>query len=117
MGVSLDKDLLRSCVTAKASRACYQAYLNDTAKAKATDESTRKRKSVVDEIDELKSKRRQLECDLTELLKSADTYSVRAEGERNFSLVAKSNAVDLQFIKLLLSAKSTILNNLAVDPI
>ena len=90
MGVSLDKDLLRSCV---ASRARYQAYLDDTAKAKATDESTRKRKSVVDEIDELKSKRRQLECDLTELLKSADTYSVRAEAERNFSLVAKSNAL------------------------
>ena len=47
MGVSLDKDLVRSCV---ASRARYQAYLDDTAKAKATDESTRKRRSVVDEI-------------------------------------------------------------------
>ena len=38
---------------------------------KATDERTRRRKSVVDEIDELKSKRRQLECDLTELQNSA----------------------------------------------
>ena len=90
LSVTIDKQLLTSC---RASRARYTAHCEDLQRARLTEGETKKRKCVIDEIDNLKSKRQHLETDITELSKCADDFSLNAEKTRDFSLVAKSNAM------------------------
>ena len=52
-----------------------------------------KRKCIVNEIDELKTKRQHLENDICELNKWTDDFCLNAEKKHDFSLIAKSNAM------------------------
>ena len=85
--VDITKDLMTSC---QASRARYQTYLDD--KKRAHESVSLKRKHV-DEFDECKAKKLQLETDIGELDQCADEFATEAEQKRDFSLVAKSNAL------------------------
>lgn len=55
-----------------------------------------KRKLLVEGLDELKAKKKHLECEASGLVKSADAFSVRAEPTRNIDkvrqMVAKFNS-------------------------
>ena len=64
MAVEMTKELLTSC---RASRSRYTAYLEDARLKRLGDAVCLKRKCVIDEVDELKAKRVQLEGDVTEL--------------------------------------------------
>ena len=77
---------------AASSRQKYDKYLRDQKDKKKTDEEQRKRKHVLDEIEELKEKKR-MKMDIDSLVKSADDFSVKAEETGQMTLVTKSNAL------------------------
>jgi seryl-tRNA synthetase len=52
-----------------------------------------KRKTLSDEVAELKSKEQKLETDMVVQTASADEFAERAKKEREFTLIAKSNAM------------------------
>ena len=85
--VDITKDLMLSC---QASRPRYQSYLDDKKRAREPGSLKRKR---VDESDDLNAKKLHLEADIAELDRCADEFSTDAEKKRDFSLVAKSNAL------------------------
>ena len=60
---------------------------------KKTGEEQRKRKHVLDEIEELKEKKKRMKMDIDSLVKSADDFSVKAEETGKMTLVTKSNAL------------------------
>ena len=90
MGVALTKELLASC---SAARGRYTTYLDKMQKDRMSSAESNKRKSTVDEIDLLKTKRCRLEKDIKDLTSCADDFSVRAEQDRDFGLITKSNAM------------------------
>ena len=90
MGVALTKELLASC---SAARGRYANFLEQMQKERLSSAESNKRKSTVDEIDLLKSKRSHLESDIKDLTSCADDLSVKAEQDRDFGLVTKSNAM------------------------
>ena len=90
MGVALTKELLASC---SAAQGRYAAFLEQMQTERLSSAESNKRKSTVDEIDLLKSKRSRLEIDIKDLTSCADDFSVRAEHDRDFGLVTKSNAM------------------------
>ena len=91
LNVNITKQMISSVA---AARQRYMAYLEEERKKKQKEASSMKRKSLVEELDELKAKKR-LESEAAALVKSADDYSVKAESTKNIDkvrqLVAQSN--------------------------
>ena len=79
-------------VSAAGARQKYLAHLEDQKKQK-TQEASRKRKLVSDEVDELKSKKLCLSKDIEAMRKSADDYADKAEKSRDLTYIAKSNSL------------------------
>ena len=92
LNVNITKQMISSVA---AARQRYIAYLEEERKKKQKEASSMKRKSLVEEVDELKAKKR-LESEAAALVKSADDYSVKAESTKNIDkvrqLVAQSNS-------------------------
>lgn len=78
---------------AASSRQKYEKYLQEERDKKKTDEEQRKRNRVLDEIEELKEKKKRMKLDIDSLVKSADDLSIKAEEAGQLSLVTKSNAL------------------------
>lgn len=78
---------------AASSRQKYEKHLQDQRDKKKTDEEQRKRKHVLDEIEELKEKKKRMKLDIDSLVKSADDFNVKAEETGQMTLVTKSNAL------------------------
>ena len=70
----------------------YLAHLEDQKKQK-TQEASRKRKLVSDEVDELKSKKLCLSKDIEAMRKSADDYADKVEKSRDLTYIGKSNSL------------------------
>ena len=81
---------MTSSVAARRQR--YMAYLEEERKKKQKEASSMKRKSLVEELDELKAKKKRLENEAAALVKSADDYSVKAESTKNINKVRQSNS-------------------------
>ena len=90
MAVEMTKELLMPC---RVSCSRYTAYPEEARLKRLGDAVRLKRKCVIDEIDELNVKRVRLEGDVTELTKCADEFAIKAELNRDFSFVIKSNAM------------------------
>ena len=60
---------------------------------RCTDKVDKKRKGVVDEIEELKQKKQRLHKDADVLLKSADDLADKAEKSHSVTLITKSNSL------------------------
>ena len=88
--VELNKELLRSC---SSSRQRYQEYLERQVKSRKVGESERKRKHEQEEVAKLKEKKRCLEMEIHDLLECADGFARKAEAEKQFSYLIKSNAL------------------------
>ena len=88
--VKVTKKLL---ATASSSRQKYEKHLQDQRDKKKTDEEQRKRKHILDEIEELKEKKKKMKLDTDSPVKSADDFSVKAEETGQMTLVTKSNAL------------------------
>ena len=93
LNVNITKQMTSS---GPAARQRYMAYLEEQRKKKQKEASSMKRKSLVEELDELKAKKKRLESEAAALLKSADDYAVKAESTKNIDkvrqLVAQSNS-------------------------
>jgi len=79
-------------VSAAGARQKYLAHLEDQKKQK-TQQASRERKLVSDEIEELKSKKLSLSNDIEAMRTSADNYADKAEKSRDLTYIAKSNSL------------------------
>ena len=74
------------------SRTRYEHYLEKQRQTKKTAEENRKRKHILDELEDIKTKKAQINMDIASLTKSADELSEKAEQTGNMVFVTKSNA-------------------------
>ena len=79
--------------SATQARHKYEEYLAKQKEAKTSESEKRKRKCLEESIEELRYQAKQAKLDMESLNKSAVEYAVKAEKERNFSHIAKSNAL------------------------
>lgn len=85
-----NKQLQLSCATARQK---YASHLEDQKRQKVDQKKGQKRKALADEVDQLKSKKQQLQTDTDSLAAAADEFAEKAEKHRNLTLIAKSNAM------------------------
>lgn len=88
--IGYTKELLLS---ASASRQKYQMYLDDERRQKQDQQKQQKRKTLMDEISEMKVKKKRMEEDVKTLVKSADSNAEKAESEGKLYLISKSNGL------------------------
>lgn len=90
LNVPITQSLLTSCASA---RKRYERYLDQQRQNEKSEEENRKRKSLLDEIEELKEKKRRLTEDIDSLVKSADNLAEKAESTGSISFVTQSNSL------------------------
>ncbi|RXN18476.1 LIM homeobox Lhx6 [Labeo rohita] len=88
LNIAYTKELLLS---AAAARQKYHMYLDDQRRLKQDEQKAQKRKGLMEEITEIKSKKKRLEEDMRVLLKSADDNAEKAESQGKLSFISKSN--------------------------
>ena len=90
----LVKEMVMSCSLARQK---YMAFLENQRELKKTEQQKRKRETLLEEVDDLKAKKKRLQYDVTALQSSADDYAEKAEGVCEFKVmsqrIAKSNAM------------------------
>ena len=90
LNVPITQSSLTSCASA---RKRYERYLDQQRQNKKSEEENRKRKALLDEIEELKEKKRRLTEDIDSLVKSADNLAEKAESTGSISFVTQSNSL------------------------
>lgn len=90
LAVSINKPLLLS---AAGARQKYLSYLDEQKRKKTSEGVELKRKELVDELDKLKKKRRRLDSDVDNLVKSADEFAQKAEDTGKLVWITKSNSL------------------------
>ena len=88
--VTINNKLL---VSSAMARQKYELYLQEEREKKKSNEEMRKRKHLLDELDDLKQKQQRMNSDINSLTKSADECCEKAERTGNLTFVAKSNAL------------------------
>ena len=88
--VSINKALLLS---AAGARQKYLSYLDEQSRQKKSREILLKRKSTLDELEELKAKKKRVEKAKDSLVKSAEDYAEKAESTGKLELISKSNSM------------------------
>ncbi|KXJ20267.1 hypothetical protein AC249_AIPGENE16597 [Exaiptasia diaphana] len=86
----LDKPLLLSV---KQARQNYERYLENERLKKKTAESQAKRKCVLDEIDEIKKKKRRTEDDIKSLIETADKLLLKTEKQGKLAFLTQANSL------------------------
>ena len=84
------KKMLQSAFQARQK---YEDYQRKQREVKISDLENRKRKCLEESTSDLKQQAKQAKVDMVSLAKSVDDFAVKAENERNFSHIAKSNAL------------------------
>lgn len=84
------KELLLSAATA---RQRYDMYLDDQRRVKQDKQKAQKRKGLMEEITEIKGKKKRMEEDIRVLLKSADRNAQKVESEGKLCFISKSNGL------------------------
>lgn len=75
------------------ARQKYHMYLDDQRRLKRDEQKTQNRKGLMEEIIEIKSKKKRVEEDMRVLLKSADDNAEKAESLGKLSFISKSNSL------------------------
>lgn len=88
--VGYSKELLLS---ASAGRQKYHMYLDEERRQKQDQQKALKRKTLMDEITEMKAKKKRMEEDVRVLMKSADSNAEKAETKGKLHLISKSNGL------------------------
>ena len=92
LNVQLSKKLIYSASSASKR---YNAFLEETRKSKSEEEAVQRRKKILDQIHDLKNRKRKLEEDSASLVTSADNLAEEAEiknGSAAHDLVVRSNS-------------------------
>jgi len=90
LNVPITQALLTSCASA---RKRYERYLDEQRQNKKSEQESRKRKSLLDKVEELKEKKRRLSEDIDSLVKTADNLAEKAESTGSISFVTQSNSL------------------------
>ena len=80
-------------LSASAARQRYAQYLEEQKREREETARGRKRKAVLDDINESKEKKKRLGSEITELLKSADELAEKAEQTGKLVNLTKSNSL------------------------
>lgn len=113
--VPITKELLASVAS---SRNRYQMYLDEERRQRLSAEESRKRKSTLDELEELKRVKKRIRTDIDQLVAKADTLAQKAEQRGQLSLITQSNCLRKrakdkeQEIKIVEENISKVLNGL-----
>ena len=75
------------------ARQKYMQFLDDKKRMKSDQEKGEKRKSLLDEIEELKHKKKRIENEAKSLETEADQLALKTENTGKLLLVAKSNSL------------------------
>ena len=90
INVPLTKELIASVASA---RSRYELYLDAERKKKLSEEQSRKRKSVLEDTEDLKTKKKRLKSDIDNLIVKADKLAEDAEKKGQITLVTQSNCL------------------------
>lgn len=90
INVPITKELLSS---AASGRQRYMEYLDEEKKTKDETSKNQRKRKMQEDVEQLKTKRKNIENDIKELIKSADELSVLAETSRNIKFCVKSNSL------------------------
>lgn len=88
--VELSKPLLLSV---KMSRQRYEKYLDQERQKKKTEQERSKRKCVLEEIDEVKKKKKRIDAEIKTLNDTADELCTKAEATAKLTFVTQANAL------------------------
>ena len=88
--VELSKSLLLSV---KMSRQRYEKYLDQEKQKKKTEQERSKRKCVLEEIDEIKKKKKRIDAEIKSLNETADELCTKAEATAKLTFVTQANAL------------------------
>ncbi|KAK5874614.1 hypothetical protein PBY51_019545 [Eleginops maclovinus] len=88
--VGYSKELFLS---ASAARQKYHMYLDEERRQKQDQQKALKRKTLMEEVSEMKAKKKRMEEDVRVLMKSADGNAEKAEATGKLSLISKSNGL------------------------
>ncbi|XP_060759984.1 uncharacterized protein LOC132870362 isoform X1 [Neoarius graeffei] len=80
-------------MSASSARQSYLAYLDDQRKENKSKTKASKKRSLANELKELKQKKIRLESDIQQLEKSADELAMKAEATRSIGFVVQSNSL------------------------
>ena len=80
LNVKITKDMICSAATARQK---YMLYLEEEKKKKEKKAFSMKRKSLMEELDNLKAKKKKLECEAEGLAKSADIFTESGESKEH----------------------------------
>lgn len=89
-GVNLTKPLVLAVGSARQK---YMAHLDDVKRQKESHKQAQKRKSTMDQLEELKMKKRRIEQNIAGLYKSSEEFSERAEATGDITYVARANSL------------------------
>jgi hypothetical protein len=78
-------------LTAAGARQKYLTYLDGEKRKKLTEEKTRGKKRLEEEIDEIKAKKRRLTEDIDGMEKAASSLAEKAERTSKFTFISQSN--------------------------
>jgi len=90
LNVKMTKQLMMSCAGARQK---YYMYLDEEKRKEKSHNQSLKRKTVNDELDDLKKKRKMVEDQVKSLQKSADEFAEKAETKGNLNWIVKSNSL------------------------
>jgi hypothetical protein len=90
LNVNYSKELLLS---ASGARSKYQHYLDKKKEEKEKNKKNARKRVIMDDIVEIKAKKKRLEDDIEALTKSAEEYADKAESKGKVTLITKSNAL------------------------
>lgn len=90
LNVTINKQLLLS---ASSARQRYFQHLDDQKKEKAEREQRGVKRKLVDEVESVKKRVKQIKIDIDELFNSADKMALKAETVGNLTMLTKSNSL------------------------
>ncbi|KAK1901316.1 Pre-rRNA-processing protein TSR1 like [Dissostichus eleginoides] len=90
LNIAYTKELLLSAASARQK---YHIYLDDQRRLKQDEKKTQKRKGMMEEITQMKAKKKRMEEDIRVLMKSADNNAEKAESQGQLSFISKSNGL------------------------
>ena len=75
------------------SRQRYEKYFDQERQKKKTKQELTKRKSVLEEIDEVKKKKKRIDAEIKSLNETADELCIKAEATAEIMFVTQANAL------------------------
>lgn len=80
-------------MSASAARKRYHMHLEEEKEKRQKEQKALKRKTLMEEISEIKAKKKRMEDDVKALIKSADSNAEKAEAKGKLYFITKSNGL------------------------